>query len=154
METIAPLATGPRSRIASNSFALRGVPTASSSFHDSVARARRGRRDSDTPPMMREHSLLFLLSATFFGACSQPAKVTTGHGELAPRAAQADTPPPTMRVHFIDVGQGASTLFEFPHDAVLVDTGGEQNAYIDSTKALTAYLDDFFTRRTDLDGHL
>jgi beta-lactamase superfamily II metal-dependent hydrolase len=42
---------------------------------------------------------------------------------------------PKIRVHFIDVGQGAASLFEFPHDAVLVDTGGENNGLFDSASA-------------------
>jgi len=64
------------------------------------------------------------------------------------------TPPgganPTMRVHFIDVGQGAATLVEFPCAAVLIDTGGEANGEFDSTDSLLDYLDDFFSRRVDL----
>lgn len=60
----------------------------------------------------------------------------------------------TMRVHFIDVGQGAATLFEFADGAVLVDTGGEENATVRSDELLAAYLTAFFERRTDLDGHL
>jgi competence protein ComEC len=63
-------------------------------------------------------------------------------------------PASTMRVHFIDVGQGAATLFEFDDGAVLVDTGGEQNDYIDSNTRLKAYLDAFFKRREDLHRHL
>src|ERR1700722_18926821 len=59
---------------------------------------------------------------------------------LAPAWAQS------MRLHFIDVGQGASTLIEFPCAAVLVDTGGESNDEFDSTKALTTYLDSFFAQ--------
>ncbi len=55
-----------------------------------------------------------------------------------------------MRYHFIDVGQGDATLLEFPCGAVLIDTGGEQNASFDSTKALLGYLDAFFDRRPDL----
>lgn len=58
--------------------------------------------------------------------------------------------PQSMRVHFIDVGQGAATLVEFPCAAVLVDTGGEMNAEFKSDGELTAYLDDFFKRRPDL----
>ncbi len=60
--------------------------------------------------------------------------------------------PQSMRVHFIDVGQGAATLVEFPCAAILVDTGGEMNAEFKSDKELTAYLDDFFSRRTDLNN--
>jgi hypothetical protein len=59
-----------------------------------------------------------------------------------------------MRVHFIDVGQGAAPLFEFDDGAVLVDTGGEPNDAFDSDAHLKAYLDAFFTRRTDLHRQL
>jgi len=66
--------------------------------------------------------------------------------------AVADTAPGAakMRVHLIDVGQGAATLFEFSCGTVLVDTGGETNPEFDSGAALRAYLDDFFAHRTDL----
>lgn len=54
----------------------------------------------------------------------------------------------TMRVHFIDVGQGAATLIQFPCGSVLVDTGGERyppeewkSATYDSTAELIDYLD-------------
>jgi competence protein ComEC len=56
----------------------------------------------------------------------------------------------TMRVHFVDVGQGAATLVEFPCAAVLIDTGGETNREFKSDDELTAYLDRFFGRRPDL----
>jgi competence protein ComEC len=56
----------------------------------------------------------------------------------------------TMRVHFVDVGQGAATLVEFPCAAVLIDTGGETNSEFKSDDELTAYLDRFFGRRPDL----
>src|SRR5438552_18541405 len=52
-----------------------------------------------------------------------------------------------MKIHLINVGQGAATLLEFPCGAVLVDTGGENN----TGDALVTYLDAFFVRRTDLD---
>lgn len=60
----------------------------------------------------------------------------------------------TMRVHFIDVGQGAATLLEFPCAAVLIDAGGEKNAEFDGPAALIAYLDGFFAGRPDLDRTL
>jgi competence protein ComEC len=60
--------------------------------------------------------------------------------------------PQSMRVHFIDVGQGAATLVEFPCAAILVDTGGETNAEFKSDGELTAYLNDFFKRRSDLNN--
>jgi len=60
----------------------------------------------------------------------------------------------TMQVHFIDVGQGAATLIEFPCAAILVDTGGENNGDFDSNSELLSYLDDFFGRRSDLKNTL
>ena len=59
-----------------------------------------------------------------------------------------------MRLHVIDVGQGAAALLEFPCGAVLVDTGGEKNRLFDSEPPLIAYLDAFFARRPDLDRTL
>lgn len=56
----------------------------------------------------------------------------------------------TMRVHFIDVGQGAATLVEFPCAAMMIDTGGEKNSEFDSNKELLNYLDEFFESRPDL----
>jgi competence protein ComEC len=60
----------------------------------------------------------------------------------------------SMQVHFIDVGQGAATLVEFPCAAILVDTGGETNPGFDSNPELVAYLDGFFNRRSDLNKTL
>lgn len=63
---------------------------------------------------------------------------------------------PVMRAHFIDVGQGAATLLEFPCGAVLIDTGSEESGWFSKkfsgSKRLLDYLDAFFARRTDL-GH-
>ena len=61
-----------------------------------------------------------------------------------------------MRIHLIDVGQGAATLVEFPCGAMLIDTGGEDGpeATFHSNAALEAYLAAFFARRTDLHGTL
>ena len=64
------------------------------------------------------------------------------------------SPPTRLRMHVIDIGQGAATLFEFPCAAVLVDTGGESTSDFDSTKALKAYLETFFARRADLNRTL
>lgn len=69
-------------------------------------------------------------------------------------AAPAFADIPVMRVHVIDVGQGAATLLEFPCAAVLIDTGGEDPRSFDSSAALVAYLDRFFLRRPDLDRTL
>lgn len=60
----------------------------------------------------------------------------------------------TMRLHFIDVGQGASTLVEFPCAAIMIDTGGEANKEFNSDEELVAYLDDFFAKRPDLNKTL
>jgi competence protein ComEC len=68
-----------------------------------------------------------------------------------------DTPlanPRAARVHLIDIGQGAATLFEFPCAAVLVDTGGQDDEMFHSDLALLEYLDLFFQRRPDLGGKL
>ena len=82
--------------------------------------------------------LLFALAA-----CEpRPAAPEAGR----PRAPDSDA----ARIHVIDVGQGAATLFELPCGAVLVDTGGETNDEFDSGKALVDYLDRFFARRADL----
>jgi competence protein ComEC len=75
------------------------------------------------------------------------------------RPRPAPPPPATgagdfMRLHVIDVGQGAAQLLEFPCAAVLVDTGGEKNRLFDGEKALVDYLDRFFERRRDLDRTL
>lgn len=56
-----------------------------------------------------------------------------------------------LRVHFIDVDQGAATLLEFPCGAILIDAGGRGSA---ANAHLIEYLDAFFARRTDLGGRL
>ena len=65
-----------------------------------------------------------------------------------------DTAKPNMRVHLIDVGQGAATLIEFSCAAILIDTGGETNRYMDSTENLVNYLHMFFASRPDLNDTL
>ncbi len=59
-----------------------------------------------------------------------------------------------MVIHFIDVGQGAATLLEFPCGAILIDTGGEKNEAFDSETGLITFLNAFFDRRKDLDRTL
>jgi beta-lactamase superfamily II metal-dependent hydrolase len=53
----------------------------------------------------------------------------------------------TMKAHFINMGQGNSTLLEFSCGAILIDAGGESQ---DTTKRLIDYLNAFFARRSDL----
>ncbi|MBI3715458.1 MAG: hypothetical protein HY255_05645, partial [Betaproteobacteria bacterium] len=55
-----------------------------------------------------------------------------------------------MQLHFINVGQGAATLVEFPCAAVLIDTGGETNDQFKSTDELTKYLRNPFTRSREV----
>lgn len=58
---------------------------------------------------------------------------------------------PIMVSHHIDVGQGASTLLEFPCGAVLIDTGGQDPEHVER---LAGYLRSFFERRSDLHNTL
>ena len=66
-------------------------------------------------------------------------------------AQSASAADPQMRAHFIDVGQGACTLLEFPCGAILIDTGGQDDEH---TQLLGNYLKTFFERRTDLNNTL
>lgn len=68
---------------------------------------------------------------------------------LAANSAIADDR--AMRAHFLDVGQGACTLLEFPCGAILIDTGGQDEAH---ALRLGRYLADFFERRADLNHTL
>lgn len=51
-----------------------------------------------------------------------------------------------MKLHFINVGQGSSCLVEFQCGVLLIDAGGESNSEFNSNEALTAYLEDFFSK--------
>jgi competence protein ComEC len=59
--------------------------------------------------------------------------------------------PPTMKAHFIDVGQGASALLEFSCGAILIDAGAQDEVH---EEHLAEYLHDFFQRRQDLNNTL
>lgn len=79
------------------------------------------------------------------------AVIAAGLGSaLLVAAADPEPPPPVIRIHFLDIGQGAATLVELPCGAALLDTGGEHNDSFQSTPALMAYLEAFFARRADL----
>jgi beta-lactamase superfamily II metal-dependent hydrolase len=56
-------------------------------------------------------------------------------------------PEPSMTAHFINVGQAHATLLEFTCGAILIDAGAQDEAFQD---ALVNYLEQFFTRRSDL----
>lgn len=75
--------------------------------------------------------------------------------EAGPPVRPADTDTASaMRIHFIDIGQGAAHLVEFPCGVILIDTGGEKNEQFDSEPVLIDYLDRFFEARPDLEGTL
>ncbi len=65
-----------------------------------------------------------------------------GDPGVAPTVALASPSASTMRAHFIDVGQGNSTLLEFSCGSVLIDAGG-QNAQ--TSAELVAYLKAVFS---------
>lgn len=69
---------------------------------------------------------------------------------LAPRQGfgQEDS---TMYAHYINVGQAAAVLLEFPCGAILIDAGAQDDATKDN---LLNYLDTFFQRRKDLNRTL
>ncbi len=71
---------------------------------------------------------------------------------LAPLATTASTNAP-MFVHYVDVGQGAGAILEFPCGVVLVDTGGNyQGTDPDGGELFAAYLDQFFADRPQLNN--
>ena len=106
---------------------------------------------------MLRWSLVVVLSVALVGcahrAPSPQSRATESHertmaaaAPVAARAvaahAEAALGLDEMRVHLIDVGQGAATLLEFSCGAILVDTGGEVTtaAEFNSTDKLLAYL--------------
>jgi beta-lactamase superfamily II metal-dependent hydrolase len=75
---------------------------------------------------------------------------------IRPAAAAARSAPPPagpvreMTAHFVDVGQGAGAILEFPCGVAVIDTGGEYNSGVDGAKRFTDYLDAFFVARPRL----
>jgi len=55
----------------------------------------------------------------------------------------------TMYAHYINVGQAASVLLEFPCGVVLIDAGAQDDIY---HKKLINYLTNFFAKRKDLNN--
>jgi competence protein ComEC len=92
-----------------------------------------------------------MVVALALAACATRAQPTTAAhpvGELPPGPSPSATA--QLRIHLIDVGQGAATLVEFSCGVVLVDTGGEQNRWFNSEARLVEYLDRFFRTRPHL----
>lgn len=91
-----------------------------------------------------------------------PLPTTTGPTTLRPREPLLPTfklkpfnpSSEVMRVHLIDVGQGAATLVEFKCGVALVDTGGEKDskAKFNGVDKLQLYLEEFFELRPELKG--
>jgi competence protein ComEC len=102
--------------------------------------------------MMR--GVLVVLLAVAAGCASTPTRPIPPRSPVPPLDesffAGRDPARPAMRVHLIDVGQGAATLIEFSCGAILIDAGGESNRYMDSTDNLVRYLQAFFASRPDL----
>ena len=95
---------------------------------------------------------VFVLGVSLFGSIARAVflAVLAAAGSTTASAQPAQT----MRVHFIDVGQGHASLLEFPCAAVLIDLGGEENADFHGSVELMEYLNGFFARRTDLGSRL
>ena len=85
------------------------------------------------------HTRLVLIALTV-AACQGGPRTPIVSTPTPPTATVEPGPTAAMRVHLIDVGQGAATLIEFSCAAVLVDTGGESNDQFDSTTHLMTYL--------------
>ena len=102
------------------------------------------------PPRHRAAVPLVLALLGFAAGSTALAASKSKPPAAKPAAASLPPPTPKMRVHFIDVGQGAATLVELPCGALLIDTGGEENSTYHGVPALLAYLDAFFARRGDL----
>lgn len=62
----------------------------------------------------------------------------------------ANVPQAQITVHYINVGQAESILREFKTVAILIDAGGEDTGDDRDVDHLISYLNDSFTRRTDL----
>jgi beta-lactamase superfamily II metal-dependent hydrolase len=57
-----------------------------------------------------------------------------------------------LKVHFVNVGQGAGAILEFPCHTAIIDTGGEYakgSGTVDGGKLFEAYLDAFFNARPE-----
>lgn len=65
--------------------------------------------------------------------------------------ASDETPADSMRAHFVDVDQAASTILEFPCAIVLIDAGERLVANNKKPERLTGYLDAVFEQRPNLD---
>lgn len=72
--------------------------------------------------------------------------LTTVNGVMT--AEEQPTAVQAMKIHFVDVGQGAGAILEFPCGVAVIDTGGEQaSGERDGGKKFTTYLNRFFDAR-------
>ncbi|TIS10477.1 MAG: hypothetical protein E5X14_00845 [Mesorhizobium sp.] len=72
--------------------------------------------------------------------------------EMASSGAKASSDA-TMYVHYVDVGQGAGAILEFPCGVALIDVGGEwANDGVDGEIMFKNYLDKFFETRPYLNN--
>lgn len=78
-----------------------------------------------------------------------PARPTLTAARLPP--APVSGPLRQMTAHFVDVGQGAGAILEFPCGVAVIDTGGEYGSGVDGARRFTDYLDGFFAKRPQLD---
>lgn len=69
---------------------------------------------------------------------------------LTPAPRPAAGPVREMTAHFVDVGQGAGAILEFPCGIAVIDTGGEYGSPVNGAERFTDYLDAFFAARPQL----
>jgi competence protein ComEC len=112
----------------------------------------RGERGPDGPPQEGAASAVELAAVDPAAGARKaaPEEPETGPEVLPSALPAATAAPDAMVAHFIDVGQGDTTLLEFSCGAMLIDSGGETNPEVSGNARLRAYLEDFFGRRADL----
>lgn len=82
----------------------------------------------------------------------KPPRSTARSGALLRFEPKADAELATMRVHYVNVGQGAGAIVEFPRGCgiAVIDTGGEFLTPTNGGSLFATYLDKFFDERPHL----